>query len=126
MQQNNINLSNSCSFVAEILNTCRLGYSRTIRMFRRKKKQEEAVPKVSPSVEQLLYIIKEHPEGLKFEEIQGALSKKNMETYSFTLHEMLVKLERDKAVKSEDREKKQVGIGTGFSNLFLESGEIDA
>jgi len=78
-------------------------------MFRRKKKQEEAVPKVSPSVEQLLYIIKEHPGGLKFEEIQEALSKKNMETYSFTLHEMLVKLERDKAVKSEIRPRKETG-----------------
>jgi len=78
-------------------------------MFRRKKK-EKTVRKVSLSIEQLFHLIKEHPEGLKFEEIQQVLSKKNIDTDSSTLHETLVKLERDKAITSEIRLRKEGGF----------------
>jgi len=77
-------------------------------MFRRKKK-EEPVRKTSLSVEQLASLIKEHSKGLKFEEIQKALSMKNIEADPATIHEMLVKLERDKAIMSEIRPRKEGG-----------------
>jgi hypothetical protein len=79
-------------------------------MFRRKKKEEKTVRKVSLSIEQLFDLIKEHPEGLKFEEIQQVLSKKNIDTDPSALHEMLVKLERDKAITSEIRLRKEGGF----------------
>jgi len=78
-------------------------------MFHRKKKEEEAVRKVSLSIEQLSSLIKEHPEGLKFEQIQEALSKKDVEAMPSTLHEMLTKLERDKAIVSEIRPRESAG-----------------
>jgi len=77
-------------------------------MFRRKKK-EEPVRKMSLTVEQLVSLIKEHPEGLKFEELQEVLSEKNIEAMPSTLYKMLVKLERDKAIMSEIRLRKQAG-----------------
>jgi len=79
-------------------------------MFRRKKEEGENVRKVSLSIEQLFHFIKEHPEGLKFEEIQQVLSKRNIDTDSSTLHGMLVKLERDKAIMSEIRPRKEGGF----------------
>jgi len=78
-------------------------------MFRRKKKKE-TVRKVSLSIEQLFDLIKEHPEGLKFEEFQQVLSKKDIDTDPSTLHEMLVKLERDKAITSEIKPRKEGGF----------------
>jgi len=78
------------------------------RMFRKRKK-EEPVRKMSLSVEPLVSLIKEHLEGLKFEEIQEALSMKNIEADPSIIHEMLVKLERDKAIMSEIRPRKEGG-----------------
>jgi hypothetical protein len=77
-------------------------------MFLRKKK-EEAVRKIALTLERLGSLIKEHPEGLRFEEIQEALSEKNIEADPSALHEMLVKLERDKAIVSEIRSRKEAG-----------------
>jgi len=76
----------------------------------RKKKEEKTIRKVSLSIEQVFDIIKERPEGLKFEEIQQVLSKKNIDTDPSTLHEMLVKLERDKAITSEIKLRKEGGF----------------
>jgi hypothetical protein len=76
-------------------------------MFRRKKK-EEAVKKAPLSIEQLLDMIKGHPNGLKFEEIQKVLSEKNVDAEPSALHEMLLKLEQDEEVKSEIRMRKEV------------------
>jgi hypothetical protein len=61
---------------------------------------------VSLSIEQLSRLIKEHPEGLKLEEIQEVLSKENIDADSSTLHQMLVKLEQGKAITSEIRPRK--------------------
>jgi len=79
-------------------------------MFRRKKEEEKTVRKVSLSIEQLFDLIKEHSEGLKFEEIQQVLSKKNIDTDPSMLHQMLVKLERDKAITSEIKTRKEGGF----------------
>jgi len=79
-------------------------------MFRRKTKEEKTVRKVLLSIEQLFRLIKEHPEGLNFEEIQEVISKGNISTDPSTLHQMLIKLERDKAIKSEIKPRKEGGF----------------
>jgi len=90
-------------------------------MFRRKKK-EKTVRKMSLSIEQLFDLIKKRPEGPGFEETQQVPSKRNIDADSSTLYGILVKLERDKAITSEIKPRKEGDFDKCWLPvLFLES-----